>query len=173
LDTRGGTFLNSEDLLNVIYPPQWVAKILYLFISGAQNQDCSGIKTELIYFVIPIISIDLIREKLKHANSRSSFDSILEQQIYDKRNCFINFSSRVESFIKITNFGLIQLGNEVELKFGDFITASKPIKYNPSEYKDSRSFDDSDFFKASYYLGLIFAKEDYKNIFLKFGVLVK
>ena len=58
------------------------------------------------------------------------------------------------------------LSNEVELEFCDYIKVSKSLKYN--KFKD---LNDSEFYKAAYYLGLIFAKEDYKSILLNFGVV--
>ena len=109
--------MNNEDILNLIYPPQWVAKILQLYISGAQNQNSNGIKTELIYLVIPVIVIDSIRNKLNRAMNTSSFSTIFEKEMTDKKEYSINISERVESFLKITNDGLIQLGNETELEF--------------------------------------------------------
>jgi hypothetical protein len=161
-----GYFMNSEDTLNLIYPLQWVAKILQLYISGAQNQNPKGIKSELIYFVIPLIANDIIRDKLKCARSTSSFSSIFETKMTDKKEYSINISERVESFSKVTNDGLIQLGNETEVDFSEYITVSKTLKY--TEFKSSFDFD---FYKAAYYLGLIFSKEDYRTIFLRLGVI--
>jgi len=158
--------MNNEDILNLIYPPQWVAKILQLYISGAQNQNSNGIKTELIYLVIPVIVIDSIRNKLNNAMNTSSFSTIFEMDMTDKKEYSINISERVESFLKITNDGLIQLGNETEIEFSEYITVSKTIKH--TKFKPS---NDLDFYKAAYYLGLIFSKEDYRTIFLKLGVM--
>ena len=58
--------MNNTDYLNLIYPPQWVAKILHLYISGAQTQNSNGIKTELIYFALPLLTIDPTRDKFNH-----------------------------------------------------------------------------------------------------------
>jgi|GEM_PF-823705 len=158
--------MNNDDTLNLIYPPQWVAKILQLYISGAQSQNLSGIKEELVYLVIPIITIDTIRDKLNHAAKTSSFYTVFENEMTDKREYSINISERIESFLKITNDGLIYLGNEIEIEFNEYITVSKTISY--TKFKSS---NDRDFYKAAYYLGLIFAKEDYRTIFLKLGVM--
>lgn len=158
--------MNNEDTLNLIYPPQWVAKILQLYISGALIRNPNGLKTELIYLVVPIIAIDTIRDKLNHAINTSSFFTIFEKEMSDKKEYSINISERVRSFQKITNDGLIQLGNETRLEFSEYITISKTIKH--TKFKSS---SDLDFYKAAYYLGLIFSKEDYRTIFLKLGVM--
>lgn len=88
---RGGYFVNNEDTLNLIYPPQWVAKILQLYISGAQSQNPNGIKAELIYLVIPVIAIDTIRDKLNHAMNTSSFYTIFEKKMADKKEYSIKY----------------------------------------------------------------------------------
>lgn len=157
--------MKNEDILNIIYPPQWVATILYLFISGAQKIN-NSIKLELVYLVLPLIIEDKIRERLNKAISTSSFQSIFEKEMNDKREYYANISERVRSFSKITNNGLILLGNETEIKFGENITVLKPTKY--TKFHSSTG---SEFYKAAYYLGLIFAKEDSRTIFLKLGVI--
>ncbi len=160
--------MKNEDILNIMYPPTWVAILLYSFISGAQQQTPRGIKTELIYFVIPLLAIDIIRDRLAKANRNSSLHSIFENEMRDKKEYSINLSERIRSFTEITNNGLIYLGNDVELQIGEYVSVSKPIK--PTQYKTSKGYD---YIRASFYLGLIFAKEDCLKIFLKLGVILR
>jgi hypothetical protein len=160
--------MKNEDILNLIYSPPWVAKLLHLFISGAQQQTAVGVKTELIYLVLPLLATDTIRTRLINARSSSSFHSIFENNMADKKEYSVNLSERIHSFSGITNNGLIYLGNDVELQIEEYITISKPVK--PTQYKTPKDYD---YIKASFYLGLIFAKEDYRNVFWKLGVIVR
>lgn len=154
--------MNNKDILNLIYPPKWVAEVLRLFISGAMQGSPKGIKCELIYCVLPIISEDTLREKLNRAKNTSSFYSIFEKNMGDKKEYLLYLSDRIESFMEITKDGLIVLGNDNNLNIDDYITVSKPIKHTKIKSKF-----DKDYFKAAYYLGQILSKEDYRNIILK------
>lgn len=161
-----GIPMNNNDFLNLIYPPQWVAKIIHLYISGAQSQNSEGIKTELVYLALPLLTIDLLRDRFNHVNKTSSFNQIFEDSVVPNKECLINLPQRIESFVNITNEGLLVLNNYVNVDFCDFVTVSKYL--NHSKIKDEYS---ADYYKAAYYLGLIFAKSNYSNIFLKFGVV--
>jgi len=158
--------MKNEDFLNILYPPQWVSKILHLCISGAIYQNNRGLKNELVYCVLPILVIDELREKLNHANKNSSFFTIFEQKMKNQREYSIDFSKRMDAFSEITNNGLIYLGAIEKLDVDNYISTTLLRKHQ----KPAES-DDSDFQKASYYLGILLAKEDYKNIFLKLGVV--
>ncbi|WP_143727315.1 three component ABC system middle component [Methanoculleus chikugoensis] len=158
--------MNNEDLLNIFYPPQWVSRILHLCISGAKSYNNLGLKYELIYCVLPILAEDELRKNLKQANRNSSFFTVFEQKMTDKQEYLINFAERVDSFSKITRDGLIYLGTVERVDIDSYISTMKPLKY-----KKSSNLSDSDFQKASYYLGILLAKEDYKTIFLKLGVV--
>ncbi|MFW9952539.1 MAG: hypothetical protein ACFFKA_20660, partial [Candidatus Thorarchaeota archaeon] len=68
---------------------------------------------------------------------------------------------------KITNDGLIYLGNFEKIEIGNYIST-----INIRKFKKTNDSIDSDFQKASYYLGVLFAKEDYINVFLRFGVVL-
>lgn len=160
--------MENEDVLNLIYPPPWVAKLLYAFISGAQQRTPQGIKAELIYFVLPLLATDIIKDRLVKAKSSSSFYSIFENKMRDKKEYSVDLSERIHSFTGVTNNGLIYLGNDERLQVGEYISVSKPIKL--AQYKVSKDYD---YLRSSFYLGLIFAKEDHLNIFLKLGVILR
>jgi hypothetical protein len=158
--------MKNEDYLNTLYPPHWVAMILHLSISGALTQNNRGLKTELVYCILPLLVVDEIRGKLTRANSRSSFFSIFENKMTDKREFTINFAQRIGAFSEITNNGLIYLGNVQNLEINDYLSTILTKKNQKTQ--DSI---DSDYQKAAYYLGVLLAKEDAKNIFLKLGVV--
>jgi hypothetical protein len=157
--------MNNNDFLNLIYPPQWVAKILHLCISGAQSKNQDGLKSELLYLVLPLLTIDLVKNRLNHANASTSFDTIFEECIVPNKECLMGFSKRIESFVEITNDGLFFLNNEVDVHFSDFVTVSKQFKYKKSNLVDE------DYYRAAHYLGLIFSKNSSKYVFMKLGVV--
>jgi hypothetical protein len=161
--------MKNEDFLNLAYPPQWVGKIFHFCISGAmlQNND-RGLKTELIYCVIPLIADEDVRKNLNRAISSSTFFSIFETKMKDRQEFLINFSKKSDSFHDVTKKGLIYLGNIEKLNFGEYLSISPPIK--PKKDKKVKDFE---FERASYYLGQLFAKEDPKNIYLKLGMVPK
>jgi hypothetical protein len=157
--------MKNEDFLNILYPPQWVSKILHICVSGAMTQNNRGLKNELVYCVLPILVIDELREKLNRAKRTSTFFTIFEQKTVNQREYSIDFSKRIDAFSKITNDGLVYLGNIEPLDVDNYISTIFSRKFQ----KHGES-EDSDFQKASYYLGILLAKEDYKNIFMKLGV---
>ncbi|WP_321428367.1 three component ABC system middle component [uncultured Methanolobus sp.] len=158
--------MNNNDLLNLIYPPQWVSKLLHIYISGAQSYNNHGIKTELIYLTLPLLTIDEIRDRLNHANKTTTFNLIFEDSVVPNKQHFTNFPQKIESFIDITNEGLIVLNADVSVTFCDYITVSKLTKH--TKINDEIN---ADYYKAAYYLGLILAKSNHSNIFMKLGVV--
>jgi len=166
--------MKNEDFLNLTYPPQWVAKILHLCISGSilqQNEHAQknhGLKTELVYCILPLIADDEVRKKLNRAKNTSTFFSIFEDQMKDQQEFLINFSEKYNSFYSITNEGLIYLGNIEPMEIGEYIFTHFTCKFKKT--KDSKNLD---FERASYYLGLMLAKEDPIEIYLKLGMVPK
>jgi hypothetical protein len=158
--------MKNEDYLNTLYPPHWVAKILHLCISGALTQNDHGLKTELIYCVLPLLAVDEIRDKLTRANSRSSFFTMFEQNMANKREFTIDFSQRIRAFSGITNHGLIYLGNFQNIEINGYIST-----HLASKVQKTQDSYDTGFQKAAFYLGVLLAKEDPKNVFLKLGVM--
>lgn len=160
--------MKNKDFLNLAYPPQWVAKILHLCISGAIKQNDRGLKTELVYCVIPLIANDDVRKNLNRAKKTSTFFSIFEAKMKDQQEFLINFSEKYESFYNITNNGLIYLGNVQTIEINDYLLT--PLL---REFKRTNKTNDLEFERASFYLGQLLAKEDPKNIYLKLGMVPK
>jgi hypothetical protein len=161
--------MKNEDFLNLAYPPQWVAKILHLCISGAmQPNNSRGLKTELVYCIIPLIADDEVRKNLNRAISTSTFFSIFETKMKDRQEFLINFSKKYESFFNITNEGLIYLGHVEKIEFGDYLFT--PLLRKP---KKTKKTNDLEFERASFYLGNLLAKEEPRNVYLKLGMVPK
>jgi hypothetical protein len=156
--------MKSKDLVNLIYPPQWVAKLLHHFLSGAQSINQEGIKIELLYLALPFIVDNVTREKLANAKNSSTFASIFQKNdTLEIKNSLIKKNQQVKQFHEITNSGIIYLGNIKNIKIGNFVIIDETTEY--AKEKINR-----DYYKSAYYLGIIFAKEDYRGIFVKLGI---
>ena len=163
--------MKSNDLVNLMFSPQWISTLLHHFISGAKKINSQGIKTEILYLVIPFVTDDATREILSNANIRSNFSSVFykkdpsEKRIpIEIKNALMGKNNQIEQYREITNRGFIYLGNTVTLEIGAYITVSPTI-----EYKDEKDIN-RDYCKAAYSLGIVLAKEDYRNVFVKLGI---
>lgn len=157
--------MKSKDLVNLMFSTQWIAKLLHHFLSGAQSVSKEGIKTELLYLLLPFIIDDVTRTKLISTKNTSTFSTTFQNNsLLEIKNSLIQKNEQVKQFYEITNNGIIYLGNIENLKIGSFIVALKTIDYK-KENGISRGYC-----KAAYYLGVIFAKEDYRSVFVKLGI---
>lgn len=157
--------MKSSELVNLMFSPQWVAKLLHHFLTGSYNVDPKGIKTELLYLSLPFIIDDVTRKKLLRANSRSTFASLfLNDGSLEMKNALVIKNHQINQYRDFINKGLIYLGNIVPLEIGSSITTEISARYL-QEQNINRNY-----YKVAYYLGIVLAKEDYRNIFVKLGV---
>ena len=157
--------MKSSELVNLMFSPQWVAKLLHHFLTGSYNIDPKGIKTELLYLSLPFIIDDVTRKKLLRANSRSTFASLfLNDGSLEMKNALVIKNHQINQYRDFINKGLIYLGNIVPLEIGSSITTGISTRYL-QEQNINRNYC-----KVAYYLGIVLAKEDYRNIFVKLGV---
>ena len=157
--------MKSSELVNLMFSPQWVAKLLHHFLTGSYNVDPKGIKTELLYLSLPFIIDDVTRKKLLRANSRSTFASLfLNDGSLEMKNALVIKNHQINQYRHFINKGLIYLANIVPLEIGSSITTEISARYL-QEQNINRNY-----YKVAYYLGIVLAKEDYRNIFVKLGV---
>lgn len=163
--------MKSNDLVNLMFSPQWISTLLHHFISGAKKINPQGIKAEILYLVIPFVTDDVTRGVLSNANTRSNFSSVFyKKDLSEKRipveikNALMGKNNQIEQYREITNRGFIYLGNTVALGIGKYITVTKI-----TNYKYEKGIN-RDYCKAAYNLGVILAKEDYRNVFVKLGL---
>lgn len=157
--------MTPKELVNLMYSPLWTGKLIHHFISGVQSVAKEGIKTELIYLVLPFLSDETIREKLCTANKKSTIKTVFKDKAsLEMMNAILKKNDQINKFKKITNDGLIYLGNYVELQLGLFTTLDLTIKFQKEDSKIREHC------KASYYLGVILAKENYINTIHKLGI---
>lgn len=162
--------MKSKDLVDLMFSPIWISTLLHHFLSGVQQNNPQGIKTELLYLVIPFVIDDITRKQLTTANTRSTFASIFyrndepEDNKLEIKNALIQKNSQIKQYREITNRGLIFLGNIKSLEIKRFINVGEVV-----DFKKAPIFR-RDFCKAAYYLGVVLAKEDYRNLFVKLGI---
>lgn len=163
--------MNSRELRNLMFSPQWTAKLLHHFFCGAQRNSPQGIKTELLYLVLPLLVDDYTRVCVKKANVKSTFsttfmknDALDKEEVLKLNNALLRKNDQVVEYKRFTNMGLVLLGNSSEICMGKFTFVKDVVRYQdePSEIKS--------YCRAAYYLGVLFAKENYLNIFLKLGI---
>lgn len=163
--------MKTSKMINLIFDPQWTAKLIHYFLSGYQQNNENGVKTELIFLILPFLYDEITRVRLYTASSKSTFNSIYLQKRSNDDNfrliqrSLLNKNHQYKEFKDFTNNAIIYLGNKIEITINSHITIKDLIiDYNKEEnlYKN--------YCKAAYYLGVVYAKEDYKNILLKLGI---
>ncbi|MCW8335498.1 three component ABC system middle component [Vibrio paucivorans] len=153
--------MNPQVIRNLKYSPSFIAEILYSFIEGARRIDERGAKFELIYLVVPFVMDDILRGKLSRSNASSTFQTVfLKDDEIKEKLFFIN--DKVQYSKSVTNYGLIYLSSICETIIDSFILNGSTLEKSSitNDYK-------KEFLKASYNLGIIFAKEGYVNVLLK------
>ncbi|MEZ8279390.1 hypothetical protein BCV39_17150 [Vibrio sp. 10N.286.55.E10] len=153
--------MNPRVIRDLKYSPSFVAEILYSFIEGARRIDERGAKFELVYLVVPFVMDDVLRRKLSRSNASSTFQTaFLKDDEVKERLFFIN--DKVKYSKSVTNYGIIYLNSICETIIDSFILNKNNLEKTSitNDYK-------KDFLKASYNLGIIFAKEGYVNVLLK------
>ena len=163
LQARGFRVNKSISVKGCIYSPEFVARLLHRFISGAIKENSNGIKFELIYWLLPIVMNDQLRSSLKTASVKSSVDKTLLCQGNEVELLYIN--DYIENTKSVLNDGLIYLNSYVDVEVSDYINVNVISGF------DSDSKILKEYYRSSYYLGQILAKEDYRNLYLKFGVV--
>lgn len=157
--------MKPTELVNIMFSPQWVAKLQYHMLSGAQRVRAEGIKIELLYLALPFLSDNTTRLVLISKNKSSTYSSVfLEKTSLDVKNSLINKKNEIKEFKSITNNGFIYLSNITSISMNGFLKVDNPIKFQNEEDLIRN------YCKAAHNLGIIFAKEDYKNIFLNLDI---
>jgi len=102
--------------------------------------------------------------ELSSKKSSSTFSSLFEDKKKPGlKNCLIGIDKKIADFTESTNKALIVLGEKTIITNGGYIQTSNIVTYQKSK-KEFRAY-----FKAAYNLGLILAKENYREIFLRIG----
>ena len=151
--------ISAKSLKNIMYSPEFVARLLHRFLSGSQAVKQDGIKYELMYLLLPIVMNDKLRKSLEGVNTKSVFDKVILSN--ENKYEIYYFDEYIENTRNITNNGLIYLSSYIDLSIGSYLKANELVNFKCNEKRLQEHY------RAAYYLGLLLSKEDYLNVFLK------
>ncbi|WP_061008824.1 three component ABC system middle component [Vibrio sp. CUB2] len=151
--------ISTEDMVDLVYSPEFVARIIHRFISGAMSVSNIGIKFELVYFLLPLVMNESIRKQLLRVNKASYFDKISDLE--EMKEQLFNLKENVGETKKFTSNGIIFLSNIHKLELAPYLSIDQTVSYKDESQKKQ------EYYRASYYLGLLFAKENHIDILLK------
>lgn len=147
--------MKIEHTEKILFNPLFTSHLLLMALSGAKNKE---LKMELVFYILPLVYNDIIKNKLIKCNSLSTFNTFMD---HDVKKELIVIESLLENYRKKSKEALITLSNLFNIEFSNYISLKEEdIHY--SREKDLLLRDD---FKAAFNLGSIFSKEDYKKIF--------
>lgn len=155
--------MKSKELENMIFNPIYTSLIIHHFLSGVQSINKNGIKTELIYIVLPIIYNQELSRKLSKLNINSKLAPLIENNEYE--SFFSQINSKINDYKKITNHSLIVLSSNNNIKVDEFINIENSLNYKNEEDTNIRNI-----FKSAYNLGILFAKERYFTLIKKLRI---
>lgn len=147
--------------------PHFFSLLMQNFLSG-YGRPCD---IKLIFFVMPMLFCDGAREKLVRATKRGRMDSLFEPPLIIEENRITGksrlsgFTDRYKSLESISKEALIILFSENKVIIErDKVILLQEIDYK--KYKDSVR----EWFRAAYYLGVVFAKETNEHLSYYLGV---
>ncbi|QQR97866.1 MAG: hypothetical protein IPK18_13735 [Sphingobacteriales bacterium] len=126
-------------------------------LAGAKNNQ---LKMELIYYILPLIYNDRIKDKLVRSNANSTFNTFLNSEVKME---LIVIETLLANYRIKTKEALITLSNIYNVEISDYVILKEERKITYSEEKNPIL---KDYCKAAFNLGSILSKEDYKTIFL-------
>ena len=148
--------MNIDQTEKVLFNPMFTSKLLLMALAGAHNK---RLKTELAFYILPLIYNDTIKDKLVRSTAKSTFNTFLNSEVKSE---LIVVESLLINYRKKTKEALITLSNSYNLKFSNYIFLKEEQKIN---YTDEKNFVLREYYKAAFNLGSILSKEDYKKIF--------
>lgn len=150
--------MKLEDTENVLFNPLYTSNVILMALSGAKNKE---LKMELIFYILPLVYNENIRNKLIRCTTKSTFNSFLDSEIKKE---LILIESLLKNYKAKSNEAIITLANIVKIEISDFVK----LKNGEEHYSKEKDVFLRNSYKAAYNLGSILSKEDYKRIFLNF-----
>ncbi len=153
--------MNAENIISIMYNPFWGSKLIPHFLSGSSSL---SIKTELVYLLFPLVFYQESRKILANARENSTLSNTF-LDVSDGRKALAGIEKRYAYFKPLTNQSLIVVANTHLIEIGDFLKAQ-----HRADYKEEKDDWCKGYYKASRYLGLIFSRTPYLDIFIKLGL---
>ncbi|HMR89486.1 MAG TPA: DUF6521 family protein [Saprospiraceae bacterium] len=148
--------MNIARTEKILFNPLFTSKLLLMALAGAKNNQ---LKMELIYYILPLIYNDRIKDKLVRSTAKSSFNTFLNSEVKME---LIVIETLLVNYRRKTKEALITLSNIYNVEISDYVILKEELKITYSEEKNPIL---KDYYKAAFNLGSILSKEDYKKIF--------
>lgn len=155
--------MKAKDIEILMHNPFHLSRILHHFLSGVLSVNDKGIKTELIYLVLPLVFNTKVNDQLNKLNKNSKLVSLIENPSVDF--FFSQLNSKIIHTKKQTKHGLIILANTSQLDISEFILLKEII-----DYKAEKDLLLKPIYKAAYILGIMIAKERYLTVMNKLRI---
>ncbi|MCT3918929.1 hypothetical protein HZP98_04510 [Elizabethkingia anophelis] len=148
--------MNIDQTEKILFNPLFTSKLLLMALSGANNY---RLKTELIYYILPLIYNDTIKNKLVKSTAKSTFNTFLNSEVKME---LIVIETLLANYKKKTKEALITLSNIHDIEISDYVILAEGQK---ATYTATQNSSLREYYKAAFNLGSILSKEDYKTIF--------
>jgi hypothetical protein len=149
--------MNIAQTEKILFNPLFTSKLLLMTLAGANN---NKLKIELIYYILPLIYNDTIKNKLVKSTAKSTFNTFLNSEVKME---LIVIETLLANYKKKTKEALIILSNIYKIEISDYLILEDG--QNPT-YTGEKNPILREYYKAAFNLGSILSKEDYKTIFL-------
>ena len=143
----------------ILFNPLFTSKLLLMALAGSNKNQ---LKIELIYFILPLIYNDKIKDKLAKSTAKSTFNTFLNPEIKKE---LITIEILLNNYKEKSKEALITLSNIYNVELSIYLILKEEMKINYSEEKNPIL---KEYYKAAFNLGSILSKEDYKKIFFNF-----
>ena len=148
--------MNIAQTEKILFNPLFTSKLLLMALAGANN---NKLKTELVYYILPLIYNDTIRTKLVKSTAKSTFNTFLSSEVKIE---LIIVETLLANYKKKSKEALITLSNMHNIEISDYIILADGQDVT---YKTEKNSGLREYYKAAFNLGSILSKEDYKTIF--------
>ena len=149
--------MNIDQTEKILFNPLFTSKLLLMALAGSNKIQ---LKIELMYYVLPLIYNESIKEKLVRSTAKSTFNTFLNPEVKME---LILIETLLANYRKKTKEALITLSNIYNVDISNYVILKEEQKITYSEEKDPIL---KEYYKAAFNLGSILSKEDYKTIFL-------
>ena len=136
---------NTEKIL---FNPLFTSKLILMALSGANNKE---IKMELIFYILPLVYNDKIKNKLLRSTSKSTFSTFLDEDV--KRELIL-IDSLLLNYNEKSKEALITLCNQYDIDFSMYVS----LKEEAFHYASEKDIFLRDSYKAAFNLGSILTK---------------
>lgn len=148
--------MNIAQTEKILFNPLFTSKLLLMSLAGANN---NKLKVELIYYILPLIYNDTIKNKLVKSTAKSTFNTFLNSEVKME---LIVIETLLANYKKKTKEALITLSNIYNIEISDYLILEEGQN---ATYTGEKNPTLREYYKAAFNLGSILSKEDYKTIF--------